>query len=435
MSGTGLDVMPSSPCFSAHPLQIARPPLPQCRVCVIVPVRNEAEVLEASLVALAHQLDLKGCPLDPTQYEIILFANNCTDDSAVIARRFAQRHPALMLHVVEQTLPAVEAYIGRVRQLLMDTAYTRLMAIGHPRGVIASTDADTRVAPTWIAATLQEIAQGADAVGGRIMTDGPGRAALDAHARAYFLRCVGYHFLLAELEAFLDPDPFDRYPRHHQHFGASLAVTAEMYARAGRMPAVRTPEDVAFYRALLRTGARFRHSPLVRVTTSARSVGRTDIGLANQLNQWATMGQRQQPFLVEPVAAVETRLHARRQLRNLWRRRLEGYGISEAIVPLAKQLQISPDWLWTELAQAVTVGALWEQIEQRQHQEGLWQQHWGLERIEQAIADLRLRLYKLRHTAVVYAAPERFRSLMSSKPARIHRGDTLPPANRSDVAG
>jgi hypothetical protein len=82
------------------------------------------------------------------------------------------------------------------------------------------------------------------------------------------------------------------------------------------MPPVHTPEDVAFQQALIEVGARFCHSPLVQVTTSARQAGRTPLGLANQLTQWQIMGQNQQPFLVELLAAIEARLQARHQLRK-----------------------------------------------------------------------------------------------------------------------
>lgn len=230
----------------AFPVPLVQtPPSPECEVCVIVPARNEALNLESTLTALANQIDLEGQKFDLTRYEIILLANNCTDDSAAIARRFAKQHPQLALHVVEKTLPPAEAYIGRVRQILMDEAYRRLMCLGK-RGVIASTDGDTRVTPTWIAATLHEIANGADAVGGRIITDCSGRAMLDPYTRACHLREVGYSYLIAELETYLDANPDDVWPRHYQHYGASLAVTAEMYKQAGGLPPVRTPEDVAF---------------------------------------------------------------------------------------------------------------------------------------------------------------------------------------------
>ena len=373
---------------------VQTPPSPRCEVCVIVPARNEAENLESTLAALSQQIDLQGQSFDPTRYEIILLANNCSDDSAAIARRFA-KHP-ITLHIVEKTLPAEEAYIGRVRQILMDEAYRRLTMLGRTQGVIASTDGDTRVAPTWIAATLHEIANGADAVGGRIITDRAGRATLDPYTRACHLREVGYRYLIAELETYLDADPYDLFPRHYQHYGASLAVTAEMYKQAGGMPPVRTPEDVAFYRSLVRVNARFRHSPLVRVTTSARKTGRTNIGLANQLNEWSAMGRQNQAFLVESAAEIETRLQARHQLRVLWWRILNDQPSYKDIAPLANTLGVASQWLMSELAQPHTFGLLWERVEQRQQEEGIWCQCWSKVRIEVAIAHLRLRLDSLR---------------------------------------
>lgn len=374
-----------------HQRLVQTPPSPRCEVCAIVPVRNEAQTLELTLTALANQVDFKGQPLDPTSYEIILLANNCSDDSAAIAHLFARRHPDLALHVVERTLPSAEAYIGRVRQLLMDEAYHRLSYLGHKRGIIASTDGDSQVSPTWIAATHYEIACGADAVGGRILTDCADRAALDSYARACLLREVGYRFLIVELESYLDPDPYDRAPRHFQHYGASLAVTAEMYARAGGLPPVRTPEDVAFYQALRRVNARFRHSPLVRVVTSARASGRATQGLANQLSKWADMGRQQQPFLVESAEAIATRLQARHQLRELWWRILNGYQPTIAdVAPLADTLGVSARWLVQVLAQPYTFSLLFEQVEQRQQQEGIWGQRWSLVDIREAICQLRL---------------------------------------------
>lgn len=376
---------------------VQRPPSPNCEVCVIVPVRNEAQTLAATLSALIHQVDLEGQVLDPKRYEIILLANNCSDDSAAIAQSLAQQHPDIALHVVEKTLPAAEAYIGRVRQILMDEAYRRLRSLGRTRGVIASTDGDSQVSPTWIAANLYEINCGADAVGGRIVVERTGLADLDLYARACHLREVGYRYLITELETYLDPDPYDSFPRHYQHYGASLAVTAEMYALAGGLPPVRTPEDVAFYRALVRVNARFRHSPLVRVVTSARQFGRTNVGLANQLSEWIEMGRQQQPFVVEPAAAIETRFVARRQLRVMWWYVLNGYQSDyPRVASLAEMLGISAQWLVQKLTQPYTFGQLFEEVEERQQSEGTWASRWKLVEIQQAIGDLRLRLESLR---------------------------------------
>ncbi len=376
------------------PLLVSKPPLAQCEVCVIVPVRNEAQTLEATLKALTYQIDLKGKKLDWQCYEVILLANNCSDNSAEVARCFARLHPQLVLHVVELTLPPAKAYIGRVRQILMDEAYRRLIYLGRKQGIIASTDGDSQVTPTWIAANVSEIAAGADAVGGRIYTTKSDRATLNPYAKACYLREVGYRSLIAELEDYIDPDQCDRFPRHYQHYGASLAVTAQMYKQAGGLSAVRTPEDVAFYQALLRVNARFRHSPLVKVVTSARQTGRAALGLSNQLNQWALMGVDEQPFLVEQANAIALRLQVRHQLRLLWAEILDGY--QPDITPIAADLGINVQWLAQELTQPYTFGLLWDNIEQRQQQEGIWAQRWQKVEIRQAIAQLRLDLDKLR---------------------------------------
>ena len=366
-----------------------------CEVCVIVPVRNEAATLEVTLAALANQIDLNAKRLDRNRYEIILLANNCSDQSVAIAHQFANAHPDLNLHIVEKTLPIAEAHIGRVRQMLMNEAYQRLSGLGHKRGVIASTDGDSQVSPTWVAATLHEIARGADAVGGRIVLDPSGLARLNAHARACHLREVGYRSLIAELESYLDPDPHNPFPRHYQNYGASLAVTAEIYAQAGGMPLVRSPEDVALYQALLRVNARFRHSPIVRVVTSARQTGRTQIGLANQLSEWTAMGQ--QPFLVESAGAIVTRLRARQQLRSLWLQILNGHQPALKTVELiASALKISTQWLMQELSQPQTFGLLFERVEQRQQEEDVWSKCWSAIDIKQAIQELRLYLETLR---------------------------------------
>lgn len=372
------------------PILVPKAPLSTCEVCVIVPVRNEAQTLLNTLYALANQVDLQGKRLDPRRYEVIVLLNNCSDNSVDIARSFAEQHQDLELHLVEITLPPQEAYIGRVRQILMDEAYRRLSSIGRNRGVIASTDGDSQVSSTWIAANLYEIACGADAVGGRIITNSAGRAKLDPYTRACFLREVAYRYLIAELESYLDPDPFDPFPRHYQHYGASLAVTVEMYALAGGLPAVRTPEDVAFYNALLRENARFRHSPLVRVITSARQIGRTNNGLANQLNEWTKMGRQNQVFLVESAQAIETRLIARYQLRKIWKAVLNGSQVtSSQVAPISEALGINTQWLVQELTQPNTFGQLFEQVEQQMLYKQIWNTRFPCVDIKEAILDLR----------------------------------------------
>jgi hypothetical protein len=87
-------------------------------------------------------------------------------------------------------------------------------------------------------------------------------------ARHAYVRDCHYRQLRTAYEHILDPQPHEPWPRHYHHTGASFALTAVAYARAGGLPPLSGGEDVALYNALVRNDASVRHSPLVRVTTS-----------------------------------------------------------------------------------------------------------------------------------------------------------------------
>ena len=88
--------------------------------------------------------------------------------TADVARRLARSSPGVPIHVVEIDFPVGEAHVGAARRLAMDEACQRLLTLGRTDGIIATTDADTVVAPTWLAAIMRECERGVEAVGGRI---------------------------------------------------------------------------------------------------------------------------------------------------------------------------------------------------------------------------------------------------------------------------
>lgn len=365
---------------------IAEPPLASCEVCAIVPVRNEAETLEATLLALTNQVDLQGKPLAKNRYEIIVLANNCSDNSAEIAKRFA-RTQLLILHVVEMTINGDRAHIGWVRKWLMDEAYRRLKSIGRHFGIIASTDGDTQVASTWIAANLAEIQNGADAVGGRIITSSRERNELDRNTRLYYLRHLRYGYLTAQLESYLDPDS-ESLPRHHHHYGASLAITAQMYAKVGGLPPLPASEDVALYHALKRVDARFRHSPMVRVITSARVIGRAKAGLSERLSQLDWIATQHQAVMVESAELIKERFWVRCQLRYLWQNMQQGRLYPAKISIFAIRLDLPVDLLEETILRSPTFGWLVEQIGQYQQDNDKLDRNWCKITIQEATVDL-----------------------------------------------
>ncbi|MFP3591504.1 hypothetical protein [Chryseobacterium sp. SIMBA_038] len=107
---------------------------------------------------------------------------------------------------------------------------------------------------------------------------------LDQLTRLLHLKDEKYQLLVAELEGKIIDSDFDPFPRHHQHFNGSFAITSESYAKSGGVPIVEHLEDCAFFEQLQALDTKIRHSFDVKVYTSARCVGRAQIGLSYQLN-------------------------------------------------------------------------------------------------------------------------------------------------------
>jgi len=300
---------PVGEALSARALGFSLPaPHPQMRSCVVVPARNEEATLPALIAALSDQRDLEGAPLDPTSFEVVVLLNNCTDRTAEAGAALLQKYPWLHLHIAEVSFDAEHAHVGRARQALFDAAFARFQKLQRPDGLILTADADSRPAPDWIAQTEAEIAEGVVGVRGRITLDPVEAAVLPTGVRKFLLLDIGYRRTLEELRSLYAPEAHDPFPRHHQHFGGSLAVTAAAYAQAGGMPLRRSNEDVALYRAIVDSGGRFRHSPQVRVQTSARMIGRARGGLADALGWWDRQAHNAAAVMVESAPAAETRL-------------------------------------------------------------------------------------------------------------------------------
>ena len=366
------------------------PPDYQLRVSVVIPARNEANNLEPALDALRNQQQQTGVPVSMSTYEVLLLLNNCTDHSAAVAHAYQQRYPDFRLRVAVVLLPPDKANVGTARRMLMDAACQRLLQAGQSDGIIASTDADTIVDANWIDQIQAEIERGCEVVGGRILTCPDGRL-----VRLNHLRDVTYRMLIAQLEACLDPQPADPWPRHFQHFGASLALTCAAYERVGGLPNVPHLEDEALYRALLRTDTPIRKSPQVRVTTSTRTMGRVDVGFSEQLRYWEALNETSQSQLVEAPQAIHQRLMNRYRLRIIWQKRHISQPIDELIC-IADKLMVDADWLIGQLNEATYFGQLWETVEGRQAT-GPWASYWQPVPVKTAISELRLLIHSLRN--------------------------------------
>ncbi len=363
------------------------------RVAVVIPARNEAAHLPATLQSLGTQRDQRGQDLDPRTFEVIILANNCTDQTATLARQFARDAASTMfVHVVERTFDQTEAHVGTARKWLMDLACQRLESVGQPASLIVSTDADTRVRPDWVAANQAEIESGADAVAGIIDVDsGELRRLGPEIRRAYWLDRV-YRRLKLELEAIVDPNPLDPPPCHDWHGGASFAITPAMYRRVGGLPPRPSQEDVALARALWWVDARFVHSLGVRVVTSTRLMGRTSGGHSEALTRWGIDREDQVP----DGQTVLTELQARHRLRCFFRSKTdldpELWRPDRAKLRfLANSLELESAQVADIMVQSETFGE-WLELLNTAHNQASTRPPTRLVSISEAILDLRHRI-------------------------------------------
>lgn len=197
-------------------------------IAIIVPAHNEEAYISACLASLnaaALHADLAG---EPVLTMVVLDA--CTDATGALARQMGAK-----------CLDVQKRNVGLARQ-----AGARF-ALACGARWLAFTDADSTVAPDWLAAQL---ALNADAVCGTVAVGDWG---------AYGQR-MQRHFDLTYTDA----------DGHAHIHGANLGVSAQAYVAAGGFLGLKTGEDVALVASLKRMGAHIAWSSKPRVVTSVR---------------------------------------------------------------------------------------------------------------------------------------------------------------------
>lgn len=216
-------------------------------IAVIVPAHNEeAHIADClnSLIHAAGHADLAG-----EHVEIIVVLDACNDATGARARSLGAR-----------TIEVAARNVGMARRA------GSAMALSAGARWLAFTDADSVVAPAWLAAQL---ALRADAVCGTVAVEDWG---------GYGER-MRRHFELT----YTDEDG-------HSHIhGANLGVSARAYAAAGGFTGLETGEDVAFVEALKHSGARIAWSRLPRVVTSVRAGYKAPDGFGATLKKIETL--------------------------------------------------------------------------------------------------------------------------------------------------
>ena len=210
-------------------------------IAVVVPAHNEAEHIGECLASLERAAQCARLCGEPVLRLVVL--DDCSDATGPIARRAG----AAVLAVQAQNVGAARAAGAE-------------LALARGARWLAFTDADSVVAPDWLA---EQLALDADAVCGTVAVREWG--SYGARMQAHYER------------TYTDADG-------HQHIhGANLGVSADAYRRVGGFKPLASSEDVALVEALRAAGARIAWSARPRVETSARRNFRAPLGFGATL--------------------------------------------------------------------------------------------------------------------------------------------------------
>ncbi|MCM4084610.1 glycosyltransferase [Paractinoplanes hotanensis] len=214
------------------------------RIAVVVPAHNEHDLLPLCLAALT-------AATAPVPVEIIVVADACADDTAALAAGAG----ATVL-----TLDA--GNVGRARAAGMDHA----LRYGPDGLWLATTDADSRVAPEWLLWHRTHAAAGADLLAGTVMVD-------------------DWAAWPAALPGLYD----SRYATTDAHVhGANLGISAATYRAVGGFRPIGHDEDRDLIARVRAAGHRVVSDATCPVVTSARPDGRAPLGFSAHLTGLAS---------------------------------------------------------------------------------------------------------------------------------------------------
>lgn len=224
-----------------------------CHISVIIPARNEEQLLRRCLRSVARAL--ASLP-SSTTFDLVVAVDSSTDHTWEIAANEVEGLGAVVC--------TDAGAVGRARAAATDVALQRYRG-PYDSCWLANTDADCIVPPDWLNEQLALAAKNVDAIAGTVAVD-----SFEDH-----LAIVRERFRATYL---IRPDG-----SHAHVHGANLGFRADSYLRAGGWRDLSTGEDHDLWDRLSRAGARKVSVSRLQVLTSGRRIGRAPHGFAEAL--------------------------------------------------------------------------------------------------------------------------------------------------------
>ncbi|WP_049622073.1 hypothetical protein [Frateuria defendens] len=328
---------------------------------VAMPVHHDTHDLAACLGGLGEQRDEQGRRYAPGRVLAVLLREQRGDgalpaiaaaDAGTLSRSadtLSRGMPSWVL--IEGVLPRTQRHAGGVRREALRTA---LFLAAPATGLIATTDADSRLPPNWIARQLDALRAGADLVAGVADVDPREELRLPwALARRSLLEGCYAHWL-ERIDAYLDPLPYDPWPRHRTPTRASLGFGVAALRRMEPLPAPATDE----HRALIERGRaldlKIRFDPELRVVAPLRPAETVRGGTAGfRCPAYANAASES---LLEPLDRAIFRARLRARWRRLHAQGLLAGSLDRFLLGFTREH-------WLRLMASPTFGVLWLQAE------------------------------------------------------------------------
>lgn len=248
------------------------------KLAVVVPAHDEA----AGIAACIESLLASGAP--PNGARILVIADNCSDRTAEIARTAGAE--VLERHDTER----------RGKGYALEMAFAHVLADPDVQAVIV-VDADTEVAPNFLAEMAASFAAGADGAQCRYLI-----ANANASEKARLMNVAFIAFNIAR-------------PRAREAFGLSVGIAGNGFGLHRRVlealpyTARSVVEDLEYHLMMVRSGFRMR---FVEDTFVRADMPTNDKGIDTQRSRWEggrfRMIREHVPTLIDEVLAGRTEL-------------------------------------------------------------------------------------------------------------------------------
>lgn len=226
---------------------------------VVVPCRNEARGIGATLAALQAQTD--------RDFTLLLVDNASTDGTRGVIEAWHGAHPGFALLCMDEA--------ERGPGAAADTGFRFAIAAGATH--VARTDADCLPNPEWVARIKQAFGEGAAFVAGRIgfRTD---------DCRLGWAEHIGLRLVAALMAGVAPLLPHNRGPQFKARYlmagGGNLALTSPLYLASGGFPRMRLEDgndDRELVNRVRKVSADLRSDRRMFVRQSARRIKRYGI--------------------------------------------------------------------------------------------------------------------------------------------------------------